>query len=60
MIKEFNQEQCRVQSYDGKSSLIRSFPSKVGVKNHAIERLERPLGGARPVGEENLLLSKVV
>ena len=24
-------EQCRVKSYNGKSSLIRSFPSKVGV-----------------------------
>ena len=31
LIVEYNQEQCRVKSYDGKSSLIRSFPSKVGV-----------------------------
>jgi hypothetical protein len=30
-IVEYNQEQCRVTSYNGKSSLIRSFPSKVGV-----------------------------
>ena len=30
-IVEFNQEQCRVNAYDGNSSLIRSFPSKVGV-----------------------------
>ena len=29
-IVEFNQEQCRVNAYDGNSSLIRSFPSKVG------------------------------
>ena len=32
LIVEYNQEQCRVRSYDGKSSLIRSFPSKVGVR----------------------------
>jgi len=25
-IIEYNQEQCRVTSYNGKSSLIRSFP----------------------------------
>lgn len=25
-IIEFNQEACRVRSYDGKTSLIRSFP----------------------------------
>jgi hypothetical protein len=25
-IVEYNQEQCRVKSFDGKSSLIRSFP----------------------------------
>ena len=25
-ILEYNQEQCRVTSYNGKSSLIRSFP----------------------------------
>ena len=31
-IVEYNQEQCRVLSYDGTSSLIRSFPSKVGVR----------------------------
>ena len=30
-IVEYNQEQCRVNAYDGNSSLIRSFPSKVGV-----------------------------
>ena len=27
-----NQEACRLQAYDGKLSLIRSFPSKVGVR----------------------------
>ncbi len=31
-IVEYNQEQCRVRAYDGNSSLIRSFPSKVGVR----------------------------
>ena len=30
-ITEYNQEQCRVRSLDGKTSLIRSFPSKVNV-----------------------------
>ena len=30
-IIEFNQEVCRVRSFNGKNSLIRSFPSKVGV-----------------------------
>ena len=30
-IVEFNQEACRLHSFDGKKSLIRSFPSKVGV-----------------------------
>ena len=35
LIVEYNQEQCRVKSYDGKSSLIRSFPSKVGVRRYA-------------------------
>lgn len=28
---EYNQEQARMKSFDGKQSLIRSFPSKVGV-----------------------------
>ena len=28
---EYNQEQCRVKTYDGREALIRSFPSKVGV-----------------------------
>lgn len=26
---EYNQEQCRVKSYDGREALIRSFPSKL-------------------------------
>ena len=32
-ITEYNQEVCRVNSYDGGSSLIRSFPSAVGVRS---------------------------
>ena len=28
---EYNQEQARMNTYDGAQSLIRSFPSKVGV-----------------------------
>ena len=31
-ICEYNQEACRVIAYDGKKSLIRSFPSAVGVR----------------------------
>ena len=30
-IIEYNQEQCRLKSFRGKNSLIRSFPSKVSV-----------------------------
>tara|TARA_B100000925_G_scaffold287919_1_gene267998 strand:+ start:324 stop:671 length:348 start_codon:yes stop_codon:yes gene_type:complete len=30
-ICEYNQEACRLTAFDGKKSLIRSFPSKVGV-----------------------------
>ena len=37
-IVEFNQEQCRVNAYDSNSSLIRSFPSKVGVVKHSNPR----------------------
>ena len=32
---EFNQEQARVMAYDGRASIIRSFPSKVGVSGIA-------------------------
>ena len=32
MIMEFNMEALRVKSYGGKPSLVRSFPSKVGVR----------------------------
>ena len=28
---EYNQEACRLNAFDGRKSLIRSFPSKVGV-----------------------------
>lgn len=31
-IVEYNQEACRLTSFEGKKSLIRSFPSKVGVR----------------------------
>jgi hypothetical protein len=34
-ICEFNQEACRLNAFDGKKSLIRSFPSKVGVRAYA-------------------------
>lgn len=34
-ICEFNQEACRINAYNGKKSLIRSFPSKVGVRRYA-------------------------
>ena len=31
-ICEYNQEACRINAFDGRKSLIRSFPSKVGVR----------------------------
>ena len=31
-ICEYNQEACRLNAFDGRKSLIRSFPSKVGVR----------------------------
>lgn len=31
-IVEYNQEQCRLRAFDGRKSLIRSSPSKVGVR----------------------------
>jgi len=34
-ICEYNQEACRLNAFDGKKSLIRSFPSKVGVRADA-------------------------
>ena len=40
-IVEYNQEQCRVTSYNGKSSLIRSFPSKVGVSTAKVLTLHK-------------------
>ena len=40
-IVEYNQEQCRVKSYDGKTSLIRSFPSKVGVRKRLQSKMSR-------------------
>ena len=36
-ICEYNQEACRLNAYDGKKSLIRSFPSKVGVSAVRLE-----------------------
>tara|TARA_X000000368_G_scaffold363563_3_gene308788 strand:- start:218 stop:433 length:216 start_codon:yes stop_codon:yes gene_type:complete len=36
-IVEYNQEACRLHSFDGKKSLIRSFPSKVGVSAFQID-----------------------
>jgi hypothetical protein len=38
-ICEYNQEACRVVAFDGKKSLIRSFPSKVGVRRRDSNRL---------------------
>ena len=34
-ICEYNQEACRLNAYDGRKSLVRSFPSKVGA-SHAL------------------------
>jgi hypothetical protein len=35
---EYNQEQARIPALNGKTSLIRSFPSKVGVRCHSNPR----------------------
>ena len=34
-ICEYNQEACRINAFDGRKSLVRSFPSKVAVRTHA-------------------------
>ena len=47
-ICEYNQEACRLNTYDGKKSLIRSFPSKVGVSTVRLE----PREGVGRDGEE--------
>ena len=36
-ICEYNQEACRLNAFDGRKSLIRSFPSKVGVQPLRLE-----------------------
>ena len=45
-ICEYNQEACRLTAFDGRKSLIRSFPSKVGVSAAATRTvaLSRGLG----------------
>ena len=47
-ICEYNQEACRINSFNGKKSLIRSFPSKVGVRA-ATDRSNTGPGHALPV-----------
>ena len=44
---EYNQEQARVPSLNGKTSLIRSFPSKVGVSVQRFEPTPRWRGRER-------------
>ena len=39
---EYNQEQCRVRTYDGREALIRSFPSKVGVRRFRSNNTHTP------------------
>lgn len=41
-ICEYNQEQCRVTALNGKTSLIRSFPSKVSVSIQSAASNPRP------------------
>jgi len=41
-ICEYNQEQCRVTALNGKTSLIRSFPSKVSVSIKSATSNPRP------------------
>ena len=37
-ICEYNQEACRINSFDGRKSLVRSFPSKVAVRRGSLKR----------------------
>ena len=45
-IVEFNMEACRLNAFDGRKSLIRSFPSKVGV-NRCRLRIQAPSSSSR-------------
>ena len=45
---EYNQEQARVNCYDGKQALIRSFPSKVGVRPTRYPNPPTHIPGAYP------------
>jgi len=57
-ICEYNQEACRLTAFDGRKSLIRSFPSKVGVRAAAprtgvgggLRAVERRRAARRRVG----------
>ena len=40
-ICEYNQEACRINAFDGRKSLVRSFPSKVAARMHRLRRGER-------------------
>ena len=46
-ICEFNQEACRIDAFNGKKSLVRSFPSKVGVSIRAFSNTNSNPGGWR-------------
>ena len=48
-IMEFNQEQLRVRSLSGKTSLIRSFPSKVSVSSNIFASDTNPLSPRTPM-----------
>jgi len=52
-IMEFNQEQLRVRSLSGKTSLIRSFPSKVSVSSNIFVGYTNPLSPRTPCTREH-------
>jgi len=52
-IMEFNQEQLRVRSLSGKTSLIRSFPSKVSVSSNIFASYTNPLSTRTPCTRVN-------
>ena len=50
-ICEYNQEACRLEAFDGRKSLVRSFPSKVGVSAPATRtRARGGKGGGKSAG----------
>lgn len=51
-ICEYNQEACRLDAFDGRKSLVRSFPSKVGVSAPATQTRAGGGGGRESAAAE--------